>query len=250
MRHIDRLTLDTSEPVPDARFFVAQQYADLLGREPDQPTLDKLAGQLIQCGNRSDCLRARKLDVFTDLLVENELSSTVVVMYGVYSVALGRQPRFSEFESDRSSGIALATSLVERPEFKRRFPATMKPVEFVDSVLASLIQSTGVDLSGERTALLNLFEGPNGRAAVLAQVASDQRVIDANYNHALVLYQYFAYLRRNPDEAGYNTWVNTLKRKPLRDPEAMRSLVCNFLNSAEYQTRFGMVATHQSRECI
>jgi hypothetical protein len=26
-------------------------------------------------------------------------------------------------------------------------------------------------------------------------------------------------------------------------------LVCNFLNSTEYQNRFGMVATHYSREC-
>ncbi len=31
---------------------------------------------------------------------------------------------------------------------------------------------------------------------------SDQRVVDANYNHALVLFQYFTYLRRSPDEAG------------------------------------------------
>ncbi|HJP94041.1 MAG TPA: matrixin family metalloprotease [Pyrinomonadaceae bacterium] len=238
-----------ANPVDDARFFIAQQYADLLGREPDQPTIDKLAAQLIQCGNRSDCLRARKLDISTNLLVDNELSSTGVVLYGLYSVALGRQPRLTEFESDRSSGIALATSLVDRAEFKRRFPATMKSVDFVDSVLASLIQSTGVDFSAERTALLNLSEGPNGRAAVLAQVTNDQRVIDANYNHALVLYQYFIYLRRNPDEVGYNALVNTLKSKPLRDPEAARSLVCNFLNSAEYQNRFGMVTTHTTREC-
>ena len=89
----------------------------------------------------------------------------------------------------------------------------------------------------------------NGRAAVLTRLASDQRVVDANYNQALVLFQYFTYLRRNPDEAGFNAWVNTLKSKPLRDPDAARSLVCNFLNSAEYQNRFGMVATHNNREC-
>ena len=238
-----------ANPVDDSRFFVVQQYADLTGREPDQATVDKLVAQLTQCGNRSDCLRTRRLEISSNLLVDNELSSSGVLMYGLYSLALGRQPRFAEFESERTAGMALATSLVERPEFKRRFPATMKPVEFVDSVLASLIQSTGVDFSAERTALLNLSEGLNGRAAVLARVAGDQRVIDANYNHALVLYQYFTYLRRNPDEAGYNAWVNTLKSKPLRDPEATRSLVCNFVNSAEYQNRFGMLPTHSSREC-
>jgi hypothetical protein len=238
-----------ANPIDDYRFFVTQQYADLTGREPDQSTTDKLLSQLTQCNNRSDCLRARRLEISTNLLVENELSATGVFLYGLYSVALGRQPRFAEFESDRSTGTTLATSFTERPEFKRRFAATMKPLEFVDSVIASLVQSTGVDFSSERNSLLNLAEGPNGRAAVLAQVAGDQRVVDANYNHALVLYQYFTYLRRSPDEAGYNAWVNALKSKPLRDPETARSLVCNFLNSAEYQNRFGMVATHSSREC-
>ena len=84
---------------------------------------------------------------------------------------------------------------------------------------------------------------------MLARLAADQRVIDANYNQALVFFQYFTYLRRSPDDAGFNAWVNTLKSKPLRDPEAARSMVCNFLNSAEYQNRFGMIATHNSREC-
>ena len=112
------------------------------------------------------------------------------------------------------------------------------------------MQTTGVDLASERSLLIGLLDDPaNGRAAVLTRLASDQRVVDANYNHALVLFQYFTYLRRNPDEASYNTWVNTLKTKPLRDPDAARSLVCNFLNSAEYQSRFTMVPTHTNREC-
>ena len=94
-----------------------------------------------------------------------------------------------------------------------------------------------------------LDDGANGRAVVLTRLASDQRVVDANYNHTLVLFQYFTFLRRNPDEAGLNAWVNTLKSKPLRDADAARSLVCNFLNSAEYQNRFTMTPTHNSREC-
>jgi hypothetical protein len=94
-----------------------------------------------------------------------------------------------------------------------------------------------------------LDDAANGRALVLARLASDQRVVDAHYNHALVLFQYFTYLRRNPDEAGFNAWVNTLKSKPLRDPDATRSLVCSFLNSTEYQSRFTMNPTHTNREC-
>jgi hypothetical protein len=250
-----------SNPIDDFKFFIAQQFADLTGREADQSTIDKLNTQLSQCDFRADCLRARRVDISTSLLVENELPATGVYLYSLYSAALGRAPRFAEFESDRAATVnqkggleatrmALASAFVERPEFKRRFAATMKATEFVDSIILSMVQSMGIDLSGDRSTLIGLLdEGPGGRAAVLARLASDQRVVDANYNHALVLFQYFTHLRRNPDEAGYAAWVNTLKSKPLHDPDAARSLVCNFLNSAEYQNRFGMVATHHSREC-
>lgn len=250
-----------SNPVDDVRFFIAQQYADLTGREPEQSVLDKLSLQLLQCNNRAECLRARRVEISTNLLVENELPATGVFLYGLYSTTLGRSPRLSEYETDRAAisnhkgdvdavRLALANAFVERQEFKQKFPATMRGAEFVDTLIASLVQKTGVDLSNERSALIALVDDPaNGRPAVLARVAADQRVADAHYNQALVLFQYFTYLRRNPDEAGYATWVNTLKSKPLRDPEAARSLVCNFVNSAEYQNRFGMITTHSNRDC-
>ena len=82
-----------------------------------------------------------------------------------------------------------------------------------------MAQTSGVDLGSDRSLLISLLDdAANGRAMVLTRLASDQRVVDANYNQALVLFQYFTYLRRSPDEAGYNAWVNTLKSKPLRDP--------------------------------
>lgn len=248
-------------PVDDFRFFIAQQYNDLTGREPDQTTLDKLSAQFSACNSRSDCLRARRLDLSTHLLVENELPATGVFLYGLYSTAFGRMPRASELEINRALILnqkgeveavraALASAFVEQAEFKRKYPATIKPAEFVDSLIATTVQTTGVDLGSERSLLIGLLDDTaNGRAMVLTRLASDQRVVDANYNHALVLFQYVSHLRRNPDEAAYNAWVNTLKSKPLRDPQATRSLVCNFLNSAEYQNRFGMQATHNSREC-
>ncbi len=251
----------SSNPVDDFRFFVAQQYTDLTGREPDQATIERLTAQLSSCGTRNDCLRTRRIEISTNLLVENELPNTGVFLYGLYTAGLGRLPRYNEFETDHAlianqkgeleaTRLALANALIERVEFKRKFPATMKPSEFVDSILTLLAQGSGVDLGSERSTLISLLDdAANGRAILLARLASDQRVVDANYNHALVLFQYFSLLRRNPDDASYAAWVNTLKSKPLRDPDAARLVVCNFLNSAEYQNRFGMVATHHNREC-
>lgn len=255
------VALSVANPVDDSRFFISQQFADLIGHEPDQTTVERLMNQLNACNSRSDCLRARRVDISTNLLVESELPTTGVFLYGLYSTALGRLPRFIELETDRALitsqkgeleavRMALANAFVERAEFKRKFPATMKPAEFVDSIVATLAQTSGVDLGSDRSLLISLLDdAANGRAMVLARLASDQRVADANYNQAFVLFQYFTHLRRSPDEAGYNAWVNALKSKPLRDPDAARSLVCNFLQSPEYQNRFGMVVTRSTRDC-
>src|SRR4029453_2729652 len=133
--------------------------------------------------------------------------------------------QFAELETDRAlitsqNGeleavrFALASAFVERAEFKRKFPATMKPAEFVDSLVTTLAQTSGVDFSSDRSLLISLLDdAANGRAMVVTRLASDQRVVDANYSHALVLFQYFNLLRRSPDEAEYNAWLNTLKSK-------------------------------------
>jgi matrixin len=249
-----------SNPLDDSRFFVNQHFLDLTGREPDPAALEKLTAQLSQCNGKSDCLRARRVDVSTNLFLENDLASTGLFLNGLYTAGLGRRPKYAEFESDRTAlatqagdldrHAAFALAFVQRPEFKRRFAATMKAADFVDAVLLSLTHNTGVDLSSERNELIGVFDSSTGgRAAVLTRLAGNQALIDAQYNQSLVLFQYFTYLRRDPDDAGYALSLNLVKNKPLRDPEAARALTCTFVNSQEYQNRFGMLATHDPREC-
>ena len=255
------VSYSVSNPLDDHKFFVSQHYSDLIGREPDQPTIEKLNAQFSACGARSECLKARRLDLSTSLLVQNELPTSGLFLHALYTAGLGRRPRFTEYETDRnvilshnveaSDGrLAIALSFVQRPEFDKRYPSSLKATEFVDLLLATISQSTAVDLKNERAGLITLFDGTNGgRAAVLERAISQQRVIDAQYNQAFVMVQYFSYLRRDPDDSGLNFWVNSLKNKPLRDPDSARSMVCAFLTSAEYQNRFGMVVTHSSNEC-
>ena len=249
-----------SSAVDDFRFFVNQQYLDLTGRDADSATVDKLVAQLAQCGNKSDCLRARRLDVSTNLLAENDLPATTSFLNSLYTAAFARRPKFAEFETDRAllahqkddaerSRDAFVGAFVQRAEFKRRYPATMKSAEFVDAVLASVTQNTGVDLGAVRAELLALVAGPNGHAAVLTKLSAEQSLLDAQYNQSLILSHYFAYLRRDPDDSSYATWTNFLKNKPAHDADTVRAVTCGFVNSAEYQNRFGMLSTHDPREC-
>jgi hypothetical protein len=249
-----------STPLDDFRFFINQHYLDLTGREGDHATIEKLVAQLGQCGNKSDCLRSRRVDISTTLFAENDVASTTAFLNALYTATLGRRPKFAEFENDRAAlanqkddaektHAAFLLAFTQRAEFKRRYAATMKAAEFVDAVLLSLVQNTGVDLSAERAELIGLVDTPNGRAAMLAKVIGQQAVIDAQYNQSFILSHYFAYLRRDPDESGLATWLNFVKTKSLRDADTARSVTCGFLNSAEYQNRFGMLTTHDPREC-
>ena len=68
----------------------------------------------------------------------------------------------------------------------------------------------------------------------------------AEYNRAFVLMQYFGYLRRDPDEGGYQFWLDVLNN---RVPGNFRGMVCAFITSPEYQQRFSSVVTRTDRVC-
>jgi hypothetical protein len=47
--------------------------------------------------------------------------------------------------------------------------------------------------------------------------------------------QYYGYLRRTPEEAGYQNWLSYL----TSHPGDFRTMVNGFVNSTEYRLRFG-----------
>ncbi len=75
------------------------------------------------------------------------------------------------------------------------------------------------------------------RAQVLRAVAEFDELKAAELNRAFVLMQYFGYLRRDPDEDGYNFWLNKLNS--FNGDYVRAEMVKAFINSAEYRQRFG-----------
>jgi hypothetical protein len=153
--------------------------------------------------------------------------------------------------------IALANLMVLRDEFVAKYPNSLDGPSFVDAVLATIRDDSGVDLSSERNALTTLFNS-GGRAAVMYCLADDnaqtntihnRAFIDAEYNRAFVVTQYFGYLRRDPDIAGFLFWLSQVNTAPVRDVPKQHALVCSFITSTEYQERFSSVVTHNNREC-
>jgi hypothetical protein len=178
----------------------------------------------------------------------------------LYTDFIRRRPAFGEFVSGRGLVVAnanlqanknaFAHEFVDRAEFIRKYPNSMSAAQFVDALLAVASKSSGAGLSAQRAELLGLYNGNNsGRVAIIRRLAESEAFAQAEYNRAFVLMQYFGFLRRDPDERGFEFWLNVLQNQSATDTSAYRAMVCSFLSSTEYQSRFGMTMTHTNDEC-
>jgi uncharacterized protein (TIGR03118 family) len=75
------------------------------------------------------------------------------------------------------------------------------------------------------------------RAQVLRAIAEQEELQNREFNTAFVAMQYFGYLRRDPDTAGFNFWLNKLNAANGNFIQA--EMVKAFIASSEYRQRFG-----------
>ncbi len=250
--------------IDDSKFFVAQHYRDFLNREPDTDGLNYWSEQISGNFNNTPppcapndrlCNHVRRISVSAAFFVENEFQRTGGFIYRFYKASLGTRPTFTQFNTDRAQVFegpnlearqqAFASAWVLRPEFVAKYPATMSGTAFIDALLQNVLVNSGVDLSAQRTTLFNDCN-IGGRARGVRSVTDNATFAQAEYNKAFVLMQYFGYLRRNPDEGGYQFWLGLLND---RTPNNFRAMVCAFLTSAEYQQRFGSAITRFNSDC-
>ena len=110
----------------------------------------------------------------------------------------------------------------------------------------------------ERERLIaDLLNGTKTRAQVLRAVAEDSDLVNAHFNRAFVLMQYFGYLRRNPNDPpeatldfeGYNFWLNKLNE--FNGNFVNAEMVKAFIISSEYDkdsARKGSEAVRQEAD--
>ena len=282
----DDLNEPPTNPIDDAPNFVRQHYHDFLNREPDQAGGNYWTGQITQCGSDQICVRNKRIDVSNAFFYELEYQQTGAYAYRLYRAAYGNDQPFpnpapdpqypgenkklvayQNFAQDRAQVVGgsslaqsqsdLANAFVVRAEFLAKYAASLDGPGFVDAVLATIKNDIGPDLTSQRQALMDLFNA-GGRGAVLYRLADDnvqtnpinnRSFIDAEYNRAFVATQYFGYLRRDPDIAGFLFWLGQVNSAPLRDVPKQHAMVCSFITSAEYQQRFSSVVTHTNAEC-
>ncbi|HMF57210.1 MAG TPA: DUF4214 domain-containing protein [Pyrinomonadaceae bacterium] len=250
----------TSNPLDTDLFFVRQQYLDFLGREPDAGGLAYWSDQLAACGANADCIRQRSIDVSAAYFMSDEFQATGSYVYRLYEAGLGRRLSYAEFNADRSQVLdganldarkaAFASSFVNRPEFIQKYAGAMTAAAFVDALVQSIRQSSDVDLSNARSALIARYNAGGSinesRSLALQEAIENASFRQAEYNPSFVLMEYYGYLRRDVDEGGYRFWLDVLNNRVAGN---YRSMVCAFMTSSEYQRRFSPVATRSNAEC-
>ncbi|HEY0406156.1 MAG TPA: S8 family serine peptidase [Pyrinomonadaceae bacterium] len=251
--------------IDDARFYIRRHYLDFLGREPDQGGLDYWSEQITGNSNNTPapcpagdrrCILDRRLNVSAAFFVENEFQRTGSFVYRFYKSSYGTRPTFAQFTSDRSlvpegpqleaSKQAFADAWVQRAAFLQKYPQSLTGPQFIDALLLTVQQGSGVDLAARRASLLSDYNANQSRARIVRMVADDAAFTNAEYSPSFVLMQYFGYLQRNPDEGGYQFWLDVLNN---RVPGNYRAMVCAFLTSTEYQQRFGTTITYINQDC-
>ncbi len=248
-------------PLDDATFFVSQQYRDFLAREPDASGFTYWTGQITSCGTSANCIHFRRIGVSAAFFVELEFQQTGSVIYRLYRASYGTLPgapsranvSYTQFRLDRSqlvggpqlpqSTLDFANRFVVRTEFTQAYPASQTPTEFVNKLFdtASLTPFT----AERQQAIAALTNGTKTRAQVLLDLIEINAFKTREYNPSFVLMQYFGYLRRDPDQGGYDFWLNVLNTPPNGVP----GMVCAFITSREYQERFSTVVTRSNADC-
>ena len=243
---------NVANPVDYTQYFVRQHYVDFLGREPDESGRAFWTSKVEACGADAGCREAMRIDVSASYFLSIEFQQTGYLVERLYRGSFGRTVLFNEFVADTQEvekGLvvgapgwqdtlaankrAFLQSWVQRPDFNARY-GSLTNAQFVDALYGSM----GVvpQQSAHDALVASLQSGASTRADVLAQMVDDPQFSQLESNKAFVLMQYFGYLRRDPDQAGYDFWLSKLNQ--FGGNYAAAEMVKAFLSSTEYRNRF------------
>ncbi len=241
----------TENPLDTSEFFVRQHYLDFLGREPDESGFNFWSNQIIECGGDASCYERRRINVSAAYFLSIEFKGTGGLVDGLYRASYGRAPLYAEFMPDQAvvasnfivgrdnwaaqleaNKQAFVNAWVQRRNFQIAFDGLSN-----DAFVDTLIGHTEGGFNGDRNGLVNgLNSGALTRAEVLRQIVENPGFTESKSNKMFVMMEYFGYLRRDPDAAGYQFWLDKLNQFGGNFEQA--EMVKAFIVSGEYRARF------------
>ncbi|HEX8190250.1 MAG TPA: SBBP repeat-containing protein [Pyrinomonadaceae bacterium] len=243
----------TTNPIDESQFFVRQHYIDFLSREPDAEGLQFWVNEIEQCGADAQCREVKRINVSAAFFLSIEFQETGFLVERLYKLAFERSvPYRSLVKEARELGEgvivgrgewrqrldanrrAFAEEFTARAAFRDEFPESLTAAQYVERLNA---RASGALSTSEFAALVaGLEAGTETRGSVLLKVADDADFRRREFAPAFVLMQYLGYLRRDPDEGGYQFWLDKLNA--FGGDYVRAEMVKAFLSSDEYRRRF------------
>ena len=252
----------------DNDYFVFQQYVDFLGRMPDTGGFNDWLNVLNTCGPNQgklgspiDCDRVH---VSSGFFRSTEFGERGYWVYRFYSGGLGVRPTLAQFKPDfrrlngnqtpaelEAARAAFIADFMARPAFTAIYSGLTNAANAAQFI-AKLEEKAGVTLPASNTTqpgqppqfgrqeLINKMASGEFTAAQTVRAFIEQKVVfDAFFFKAFVAMQYFGYLNRDPEDAGYNDWVDVLTNgRGAIPPGDFRHLIFGFVWSVEYREKF------------
>src|SRR5205085_82978 len=238
---LDDDTPGQPNPIFQTPFFVRLHYLDFLSREPEAG--EPWSGVLNGCPDpnnvdpNSPSARCDRITVSAAFFGSPEFRLKGYFVFLFYKVAFGAPsnpnylPAYSEIIPDMRAvtGQTAAEVFQKKAAFTEAFPTrlafrnsydTLSNAAYVDTLLGhySLTAINTPDPAnpdGSNFVLLtrgDLLSRLNSqtltRGQVLRAIAQSREVDMREFNGAFVAMQYYGYLRRTPEQAGYQAWLN------------------------------------------
>ena len=251
----------------DNDYFVFQQYVDFLGRMPDTGGFNDWLNVLNTCTNQGKLgadPACDRVHVSSGFFRSTEFGERGYWIYRYYHGTLGSKPLLAQFKPDirrlngnqtpaefEANRAAFIADFMARPAFQNIYGGLTTAAN-ASQFIAKLEEKAGVTLPATtttdpgqppqfgRTELIQKMQSGQFTAGQTLRAFIEQKVVfDAFFFKAFVAMQYFGYLNRDPEDAGYNDWVDVLTNgRGNIPPGDFRHLIFGFVWSVEYREKF------------
>ena len=255
---VDNDSVDGPNPIFTIPFFVRLHYLDFLSREPEPA--EPWTAILTNCSDVNNNPACDRLHVSGSFFGSPEFQLKGYFVYRFYKLAFNRLPMFFEILGDMRTVTGqtpietfqkkamFTNNFVLQVEFENLYNSQTN-TQYVNTLMSryalqSITTPDPAEPNGTNkvtlttTDLINRLDGVGGtltRAQVLRAIADSDELFQLEFNQAFVAMQYYGYLRRTPETAGFNSWLNFLNANPTQH----RTMINGFMNSLEYRARFG-----------
>jgi glucose/arabinose dehydrogenase len=246
-------------PIEDQSFFIRQQYIDFLGRVVEPAGFQFWDNRMNNCPAGQICDR---IDTSLRFFQSDEFQERGFYVYRLYDEVLGRLPRYAEFVPDmarlngpqtvaeqRLSKDAYLLNFINKAEFRSLYGqylssdglTAVNAAGFVNALCAR----AGITPASKQTLINNLQSGARDPAHTVEDFILSPELSAVGtrfYDRGFITMQYFGYLKRDPDSAGFDFWVGQLIGPNAPHRQDYRFMVGGFLQSDEYHFRFARIS--------